>query len=302
MPDNIRYTIIIPVRKNLPGLRQTLESIVSDASLSQHEILVANDGADPGISLFLKQKNQEHNEIKEITIGKSHGSYHARNEAIRQARGEFLLFFDDSLVLPENWFSRIHETIEKVSYVAGSVKIKKHQPESLGQQFFRLTAFHTRDYFERLHFGLTCFLAVHKAVFDQVGLFEERLFSGGDMEFGDRVYRAGISQAYFDGFSAIHPSKSWKQQYRAMVRIYKGRQDLARIFPERFAHVRSGWKEVVRIALEGIYSIVFYRKNNLYRTGEMSFGKYARAQAIFHLLAVAAKKQVLLFPHRKFNL
>ena len=74
--------------------------------------------------------------------------------------------------------------------------------------------FPVERYFEKWNYGPTCGLFVRMPVFEAVSLFDERLISGNNAEFGDRVHRAGRLQVFADDLIVYHPVRS---SVRALV-------------------------------------------------------------------------------------
>ena len=71
----------------------------------------------------------------------------------------------------------------------------------------RATAFRQRDYIELNHFASTANAFTFRAVVDAVGTFDDGLLSGGDREWGKRVYAAGYRQAYSERAWVAHPAR-----------------------------------------------------------------------------------------------
>lgn len=296
----IRYSIIIPVRKNLEGLQQTVNHILQDPTLEQWELVVVNDGGDADVAKYLDDLQEQGVPVKPIETQVAGGAYFARNRGIEASTGKFLLFFDDSLTFPADWFQRIRKPLEEVPYLSGAVAIAQKPDEKLSEKFYRLTAMKSKDYFQRQHFGLTGFLGVHRWVFEKVGMFHERLFSGGDLEFGQRVYAVGVQQGYFDGYAVYHPPKDWHMHFRALVRMFKGRRDMSYLLPERYRQLRVGFMDFWRVVKDFGGKLLFPLRHPAW--GKLSPLEYYRAIISFYTLAMAAKLLVWMFPNKKFNI
>lgn len=95
-------------------------------------------------------------------------------------------------------------------------------------------------YFEKWNYGPTCGLFVRMLVSEAVSLFDERLISGSDAEFGDRFHRAGRPQAFTDDLIVYHPVRS---SVRALieknVRIGRGTYQRCH-HPDRYGSPLSG--------------------------------------------------------------
>jgi len=100
-------------------------------------------------------------------------------------------------------------------------------------------------------FGVTANLLVRREVFQDVGLFQERLVSSGDYEFGRRATRKGRSLVYCREAKVFHPARSsLGALLKKARRLGYGRAQLA-IFGEE----RPPYALLVRSALPPLLSL-----------------------------------------------
>ena len=77
-------------------------------------------------------------------------------------------------------------------------------------------------------FAATANLFTTRNTFDRVGLFDERMMSGGDQKWGHRLQAQGLAQHYADDVCVIHPARrTLAQLYRKTVRVAGGLQQIA---------------------------------------------------------------------------
>ena len=97
------------------------------------------------------------------------------------------------------------------------------------------TGFPVEGYLESQHFAPTCCLLTRRAVFEDVGLFDHRLESGGDKEFGNRVHDAGHDQAFAEDVTMYHPTRDSIADLAAKDRrVGRGLCQLQRYHPDRY--------------------------------------------------------------------
>ena len=141
--------------------------------------------------MFYNQFNLDINLIHQ----KVPGLWKARNLAIRNARGEYILFFDDDSRIGSDW---IKEHLKSIDYfkadLSAGVSISK-VGDSIPEHYnyFRLA--------DQLDTGN---VLIKLEVFKKCGLFDLQ-FEGmrmGDGEFGAR--------AYINGFKSINNPKAWR--------------------------------------------------------------------------------------------
>jgi len=106
--ENNKISIIIPVYNQEKFLAETLNSVVNQ-SYSNWECILVNDGSIDGsvevINKFVAQDNRFH-----FINSENKGVSHARNLALKQIKGDFIMFLDgDDLIHPE----KIQKAISK---------------------------------------------------------------------------------------------------------------------------------------------------------------------------------------------
>ena len=86
--------------------------------------------------------------------------------------------------------------------------------------------FPQKKFVKRFNFGVTANLFTFKDVVEKVGGFNSKLKSGGDVEWGRRVFSAGYVIKYADDVSVAHPAlRSLGQLYKRTARMAGGFYD-----------------------------------------------------------------------------
>jgi len=228
-----KISIIIPVYRDLGGLKKTIRSI-ENQDFSDVEIIIINDGADPETDMFCIDKG-----FTTKTISPNLGSYNARNEGIKLATSDSIAFTDADVEVSPNWIETGLSYLGNYDYVAGNVQISREKVYDLATFHDYLTAFPVEEYLNDHHFGVTANLFVKKSVFDKLGLFDPELRSGGDLEFGDRVYSAGISQIFAAECWVEHPPRGHHEKLAKFKRVKNGQKHLLDKYPNRFEFLRK---------------------------------------------------------------
>lgn len=298
MLANYSISIIIPNRDGVQALSETVDSLLANQTLAGFEIVVANDGASAGVWQKVLEYKRKNINIKSVDIAESKGSYFARNRAIEIAQGNILVFFDSGLKVSGNWYKDLAPLLDKYDYIAGEVIIVAPENPTLGQRFEAKHGFPFKRYLETRHFGGAGYLIVKRKVFDTVGLFEERVFSGGDYDFGQRVYQAGFSQYYYDQAPAYHMARNFKSQFKKMLRINKGIYDLNRLYPDIYTHnIRV---KNIFIDLK-IWLVCLWR----YKTKawyNFTFWEYVYTQTVYYFSSILVTMIIMMAKKRKLNL
>ena len=234
-------SIIIPVYNDPEGARVTLESLV-DQQYNGYEILPVDNNSTDHTADVIDDIASDHPDIvqalKETDI---QSSYAARNTGIEHASADVLLFLDADMWVPETWIADMVSTLESndYDYLGCNVDVVADDGPNFWERYEQSVSFPVETYLEDKHFAPTCALAVRREVFNEVGLFDHRLESGGDKEFGQRVHRAGFDQGYADSVTAYHPARNSLDELRSKARrIGRGRAQMRQYHPETsdYAH------------------------------------------------------------------
>ena len=275
MPNYI--SVVIPVYKDYMGLEDTLQSLKNQTlSEDNYEIIVANDGADRRIRQICEKYG-----VKMVSISPNQGSYNARNRAIELSKGEYLAFVDADIEVTKDWLERGKEALEKYDYVAGDVIIDKSKLKNIAHYYEYCYGFPIKNYMHLRHFGVTANLFVRRRVFEELGGFDKRLRSGGDVEFGNRVYMAKrFKQVYKRNVIVIHPPRGYKALIKKMKRVTEGHIKLSELYPNRFQKPRL---------LENLHSIFVHSPHKRLNEGHVTelkmflFASLLRLVRCYHL-------------------
>ena len=116
-----------------------------------------------------------------------------------------------------------------------NVELTLPENPSLPARYDYHTGFPVEQYLESQQFAPTCCLFTRRAVFEDVGLFDHRLESGGDKEFGNRVHEAGYDLHFAEDVTMSHPTRnSLSAHITKDRRVGRGLCQLQRYHPDRY--------------------------------------------------------------------
>ena len=234
-------SVIVPVYNDPDGARVTLDSLTSQHYDRYRILPVDNDSTDSTRTVIDEFSDSYSNRIFPATESEVQSSYAARNAGIDHSSGDILLFLDADMWVPETWIEDMVSTLgsNDYDYLGCNVEVVTNDEPSFWERYEQSFSFPVGTYLEDKQFAPTCALAVRREVFDEVGLFDHRLESGGDKEFGQRVHRAGFDQGYADSVTAYHPARNSLDELRSKARrIGRGRAQMRHYHPETsdYAH------------------------------------------------------------------
>lgn len=209
-----QISVIIPVYNDPKGILVTLKSLVKQDFEDPYEIItVDNNSTDEtylNIEEFIKHHKKPKVALKLLKEDKIQSSYAARNKGIVYAKGEIFVFIDSDMWVDKDFLTKItkayQEKEEKYFYMGYQVEIVM-KGGNLAEKYDKITGFPMKQYLEKEHFVGTGCLVVNRQLVNYIGRFNQKLVSGGDREFGQRVYMAGIKQSFNNGIKIYHPAK-----------------------------------------------------------------------------------------------
>jgi len=202
MENNLPFiSIIIPCRNEKKYIEKCLDSVINqNYPKDKLEVLIVDGISDDGSREILSEYAQKYFFIKLLDNPKIITSC-ALNIGIKNAHGSFIIwmsahnFYEKDYILKcienikkfnvDNVGGIIIPTTDKNSLVAKSiVKVLSH-PFGVGNSYFRISS-KLPKYVDTVFGG--CY---KKEIFEKVGLFNERLIRGQDMEFNLRLKNRG---------------------------------------------------------------------------------------------------------------
>lgn len=226
--DKPFVSVIIPVYNDERRLRRCLRALHSQSyPLDKYEIIVVDNNSDVDIRDWVKQFP-----LGKFFSEKKIGSYAARNKGISVARGPIIGFTDSDCIPRPDWIEKGVQYFflnEYRGFIAGNVTLTFRRKESLTavEIFEKIQAFNIKRKLEVYQHGVTANLFSGQSIIRRVGAFDEKLKSGGDVEWCRRVFRDGYQPIYAEDLCVEHPARStWKNLKNKTARVVGGIRDL----------------------------------------------------------------------------
>ena len=272
--------VVVPVFNDPDGVAATLDSLFAqetDRSFAVH--VVDNDSTDCTPEVVRSYDDDRVHLHFETDV---QSSYAARNTGIWQSDADLFAFLDADVTVPPDWLDAAIDAFDAsgADYMGCAVDLELPKNPTLAARFDHHTGFPVGEYLEHQHFVPTCCLFVRREVFADIGLFDHRMISGGDKEFGNRVYAAGYEMCFAEDVTVYHPVRdTLRALVKKDVRVGRGLCQLQRYHPDRYGRpgipprptgVKSPDRDLPRrdrlvfgalsTALTGVRGIGYYRE------------------------------------------
>ncbi len=200
-------SIIIPTFNRAGWLADALRSLIQQRTDGEFEfeiVVCDNASTDDTASVVASIAGASPIPIRYCRQAKP-GDAPTRNHALRQATGQWLAFFDDDQLAPENWLSELVAAAEKTGgpIVGGAVQLDLTPQERVEFGAHICEALRETNLYPQLQPYLRRALPgtgnalVARSVFDTIGNFDESFINGGsDHNFFARARAAGFALWY----------------------------------------------------------------------------------------------------------
>ncbi|MEL6552778.1 MAG: glycosyltransferase family A protein [Cyanobacteria bacterium J06621_11] len=222
-------SVIIPVFNDAVRLRLCLDALGKQTyGLENYEIVVIDNGSDKAqaVQTVVSDFSSESFKVTYVYELKP-GSYAARNAGLKIAHGTVLAFTDADCIPSTDWIEKGVSHLLKTpncGLVAGRIKLffRGDRPSPV-ELYESVTAFPQQRLLREQHGAATGNVFTFRSVMDRVGLFNDRLKSNGDLEWGGRVHVAGFEQIYAEDVCVAHPARyTFRDLRRRTLRLAGG--------------------------------------------------------------------------------
>jgi len=259
-------SIVIATSGRVEKIRRLLEALhkAQGRERIDHEIVIANNAPDEAkagavealVHEFADRNGARCWQVREPVPGKCR----AQNKTIPQTKGEIVAFLDDDVEVTTGWLEAIEAFFKSCPHdvLQGAVIMRPEDRRNEELQKL-LHRYRTVDFIE---YGLPPGadlqtltggnIAVKREVFEQAGLFDERLGPGGygiseDVEFAKRILRLGKRIGWEPKaavYNELDPSRfteeafRWRHEQQGRSRLAYKRNSIFTIVPNL---MRSLW-------------------------------------------------------------
>ena len=173
---------------------------------------IAEDEQDIEVLRYLRRCSYDD---YEVVIRRDRGASKARNEGIKRANAEKIVFLDDDSMPREGFLEAASEALDEYEAVTGRV----FQPEDAPFKHLELPWYDQGDEPKRTTLVVGCNMAMRKALLEEVGGFDEAYHLGHEeTELAERIYRKHdiyyVPDMVVDHYFADSVQNYWRKAYR----------------------------------------------------------------------------------------
>jgi glycosyltransferase involved in cell wall biosynthesis len=228
--QSLFVSVIVPAYNDSDRLQICLQALENQTyPQCLYEVVVVDNASDDGSDV--KGVVERYNRC--IYSYESHpGSYAARNKGISLAKSEIIAFTDADCIPSTDWIAqgvRYLQEYPNCGLIAGKIEIFFKDPAKLTpvELYESLMALPQQEFLEKHRYGATANVFTTRKTIENVGVFDAKLKSSGDVEWGQRVYAAGYQQVYAENVRVAHPARSsFRELYKRTIRHAGGVYDL----------------------------------------------------------------------------
>jgi len=307
MKNNIPLmaSVIIATRNRKEFLKQALMSLQNlDYPQDKYEIIVVDDGSTDGTEQVVEERQTAslNLNIQYCRQAKS-GIPAAKNNGIKKAKGDLLVFIDDDCTVEPDWLTNLVRYFDSpdIGAIGGPDKTPLDTPVVAKCVDYTVTSFIgtggvRRQEGVRLakYYPRGCNMAVPKAVFDKAGLYDETLVAGEEIDLNYRVKQQGYIFKYAPDAFVWHKRREdvksfWNQIFlRGYTRVELARRHIGLL---EFSYLLPSFMVVGFIILSGLsflfpvffkilWSFVFLYVIILLVAGVQAMGKIKDVRAL----------------------
>lgn len=227
-----KISVLVPVYNDIDRVGLCIEKLQAiDYPASCYEVIIIDNGSTDGTHEYLQQLMEGiASDTFRLLQCLTPGSYAARNKGLQVASGEYVAFTDSDCLVSTEWLTNLLRCAAQQHgdvIVAGKVSFfsdasKQTQQSALDfENMFSMKQDQNANSGKCITANLFCSMSLikkHKG-------FNEKLKSGGDVEFSQRVVNSGGKIIYSEKSEVFHPSRNKSELLIKRRRVVGGTWD-----------------------------------------------------------------------------
>jgi glycosyltransferase involved in cell wall biosynthesis len=180
------FSVVIPLYNKELSISNTIQSVLNQ-TFQEFEIVIVNDGSTDN-----SVKEVEKFDDKRIRLihQENKGVSAARNRGIKEAKYEWIAFLDGDDLWMENHLEEMTRLVYKYPQSKFLITSFERSDKVSKTPLKEISDYIERDYFSRMlkdHIVATGAIVIHEDVVQTVGVFDEKLAVGEDLDYWARI-------------------------------------------------------------------------------------------------------------------
>jgi glycosyltransferase involved in cell wall biosynthesis len=227
-------SVVLPTRGRARYLEVALDSLDSQDLDEPWELLVVDDGSEDGTREVLDRRG-----VRSVRLEPARGLNAARNAGVHATAGDLVAFTDDDVHAPPGWLRALVTGARRhpdADAFGGPIRprFEGAVPRGCGREDPPLTTLDLGDEDGPAKLVWGANMAVRRAAFGRVGVFDESIHGGGDeQEWLERLAAAAGRLVYLAGAGLDHRREGRDARLLPLVRAAYGRGRAMRAFDSR---------------------------------------------------------------------
>jgi glycosyltransferase involved in cell wall biosynthesis len=255
-----KFTIIIPTKDRIKSLKELVNSIDksinhSNFKLNNFELIIINDGK-KYVSITTEIK------LRIIKNSKKRGPGYSKNKGSSYSNGDYLIFFDDDIIIPRDYFNILEDIIkvENPDILGPRIYPKNRAATSI---FFALLLSNTRKF----GFFSASNLIIKQKFFKRYK-FTESIRFGEDYKYFLDIVSFRPKVVYSKKLSIIHEETSFFQLIKGINNYAKAYNKISKQLGLEYYELNQN--EIIERD-DGISFRKLYQNLNIFTKGELLF-------------------------------
>jgi glycosyltransferase involved in cell wall biosynthesis len=225
--DQPEVSVVMPARDAAGFVEAQLDALAAQDFEGSWELVVVDDGSTDGTPDVVARWNERLPCLTLLSLAQSRGQSHAYNLGARNARAAVVAFCDADDIVSSSWIRSLAGAIDENPIVTGPFDLARLNPDKLYRWrrgppvLGRPTLWH--GYLLAVN---NANIAVRRALFEEVGGFDESLATGEDYDFGFRVQLAGATVGYAFGALVHYRLREGWPYFRRVYEYGRGHANL----------------------------------------------------------------------------
>ncbi|MGD9488337.1 MAG: glycosyltransferase [Calditrichaceae bacterium] len=220
------FSVLIPSYNRADEIFELLESFRHiDFSPDQFELIIADDGSTDRTREIVDSFTRNTAYSLKYVSQKNQGPGAARNLAVKNAKGDFFIFIDSDVTVPDSWLKNIAEIVnsENADAFGGPDTYRDDFPALLKAIDYSMTSFITtgglrgRKGKKLAKFYPRSFnMGISPLLWDKIGGFGS-LRHGQDIEFSHRIIKSGAKVVFIEDAPVYHKRRTNLRRFYRQV-------------------------------------------------------------------------------------